>query len=136
MRTFVAAAAVAAVLLVAASSSADVAKPTSLRVTYWEDGATAVPTEAWTLRCNPAAGSLPRPLRACRKLAAGGAKLFAPVPPGVICTQIYGGPQKARVVGHVAGKRVRAVFTRTDGCRIARWNALVPWLLPSGGVTR
>ena len=78
----------------------------------------------------------PRPAVACRRLAAGGPKLFAPLPPNVVCTQIYGGPQKARVVGTVAGRRVRATFTRTDGCQISRWQALSPWLLPPGGVTR
>ena len=63
------------------------------------------------------------------------ARLFAPVSPKAVCTEIYGGPQKARVVGTVAGKRVWATFTRANGCHIERWNRLVPWLLPHGGVT-
>ena len=121
-------------LVVTSSSPAGTKTATSLRVTYWEDGSGAV-TAVWTLRCNPPSGTLPRPARACRKLSAGGAKPFAPLPPNMACTQIYGGPQKARVVGTVAGEPVRAVFARTDGCQIARWNALSPWLLPPGGVT-
>lgn len=129
-----------AIGLIASSSAAaraTAADPaTQLRITYWEDGSAAVPTEVWTLRCNPAGGTLPRPARACRKLAAGGARLFAPLPPNMACTQVYGGPQKARVVGRVSGKLVRATFTRSDGCQIGRWNALSPWLLPPGGVTR
>jgi len=39
------------------------------------------------------------------------------------------------VVGKVAGKRVWASFSRTNGCHIARWDRLSPWLLPRGGVT-
>jgi hypothetical protein len=132
---------VATLVLVVAALGATVARsavpaPTSLRITYWDDGTVATPTEVWTLRCNPARGTLPHPARACRKLKAGGPKLFAPLPPSTVCTQIYGGPQKARVVGTVSGKRVHATFTRTDGCQIARWSALSPWLLPPGGVTR
>ncbi len=68
----------------------------------------------WTLRCDPARGTLARPARACARLAAGGAKLFAPLPQNAVCTEIYGGPQKARVVGVVDGKRVWSTFTRTE----------------------
>ncbi len=60
--------------------------------------------------------------------------LFAPLPKNIVCTEIYGGPQKARIVGTVAGKRIWATFTRQDGCRIDRWNRLAPWLLPPGGI--
>jgi hypothetical protein len=107
--------------------------PTSLRVTYWEDGATPMPNAVWTLRCDPARGSLPQPGRACARLASGGAELFAPVRRGIACTQIYGGTQKARVVGSVLGTRVWATFTRTDGCQIGRWTRISPSLVPAGG---
>ncbi len=109
---------------------------TSLRVTYWEDGSNPDASVTWTLRCNPPRGSLPRRTVACRRLAAGGPKLFAPLPPDIVCTEIYGGPQRARVVGTVAGKRIWATFQRTNGCEIDRWNRVSPWLLPPGGVTR
>jgi len=91
--------------------------------------------KVWILRCDPARGTLPRPAVACRRLAAGGPRLFAPLSDDLLCTQIYGGPQVARVVGTVAGKRVWATFSRQDGCHISRWNRLSPWLLPAGGVT-
>jgi hypothetical protein len=108
---------------------------TELRVTYWEDGAGA-PDDVWTLRCRPASGTVAKPVLACRKLAAGGAALFAATPAETVCTEIFGGPQRARVVGLLAGRRVWTTFTRRNGCEIARWNRLVPWLLPPGGVTR
>ena len=87
---------------------------TSLRITYWEDSANASSSVTWTLRCDPARGTLARPARACARLAAGGPKLFAPLPPNAVCTEIYGGPQKARVVGVVDGKRVWSTFTRHE----------------------
>ena len=108
---------------------------TSLRVTYSEDGEVTSKSVTWTLRCDPASGSLARPARACTRLAAGGVKLFAPLPKDLVCTEIYGGPQRSRVVGTVDGKRVWATFTRRDGCEIDRWQRISPWLVPPGGVT-
>ena len=88
----------------------------------------------WTLRCEPAGGTLRRPARACAKLRAGGAKLLAPLSPKAACTDIWGGPQVARVTGKFRTARVSASFDRTNGCQISRWDRLVPWLLPAGGV--
>lgn len=133
MRAALALAVVAATAAASASSAG--LSGTSLRVTYWANGSDQMPDATWTLRCDPPRGTLPRPRVACRKLAAGGPKLLAPVPADTACTEIYGGPQKARVVGTVTGKRVWATLTRVNGCEIARWDRLVPWLLPRGGVT-
>ena len=133
MRAAVALTLAVAALAAGGAAATAVPAPTFLRISYWEDGSKEVDA-VWTLRCNPPRGTLQRPARACRKLARGGLGLFAPVPPGMACTEIYGGPQKARVVGTVAGKRVRATFARTNGCEISRWDALTPWLLPRGGV--
>jgi hypothetical protein len=93
------------------------------------------PDAVWTLRCAPAGGTLRFPARACRKLAAGGPALFAPLPPKLVCTEIYGGPQRARVTGLLAGKRIWATFSRSNGCHISRWAQVSPWLLPPGGIT-
>ena len=73
------------------------------------------------LRCNPAGGTVPRAAAACRRLA-GLNRPFAPVPKDTACTQIYGGPQEARVTGTFGGRRVWVTFRRTDGCEIGRWN--------------
>ena len=123
-------------LVAAAAASGSTSAGTSLRITYWEDSASDSSSVTWTLRCEPARGTLARPARACTRLATGGPKLFAPLPPNAVCTEIYGGPQKARVVGVVDGKRVWSTFTRTNGCQIDRWQRISPWLVPPGGVTR
>jgi hypothetical protein len=134
VRGFLLFAVVVAALGACLDGSAATKATTSLRIVYWEDSGRLGDRVTWTLRCNPARGTLPRPAVACRRLEAGGAKLFAPLPKGIVCTQIYGGPQMARVVGVVQGKRVWATFQRRDGCEIDRWNGLSPWLLPPGGV--
>jgi hypothetical protein len=121
--------------IVVSGASAKPAAGTALRVTYWENSARPLDRITWTLRCGPASGSLPRPGRACVRLRAGGAKLFAPLPKNVVCTEIYGGPQKALVVGTVQGRPVRATFTRANGCEIMRWLHIAPWLVPTGGIT-
>jgi hypothetical protein len=126
---------------IGAAASASTEPSTALTITYWEKGlgsGVGLPSTdgvTWTLRCRPARGTLPRPGIACSRLAVGGWKLFAPVPKNVACTEIYGGPQVARISGLVNGKRVWATFSRTNGCNIARWNRISPWLLPRGGAS-
>jgi len=39
-----------------------------------------------------------------------------------MCTQIYGGPEEARVTGTFRGRSIDARFNRVNGCEIARWN--------------
>ena len=122
---------VGAALGASASGSASPAAETTLKVTYWENPARTSVRDVWTLRCNPVGGTLPRAAVACRRLASVGAKPFAAVPRDAVCTQIYGGPQVAQVIGTVEGKRVWAKFNRTNGCQAARWDRLSPWLLPA-----
>ena len=68
-------------------------------------------------RLGPQAGE-----RTCRGLAGLTAEQLAPVPAGTACTQIYGGPAKARVRGVLRGERVDARFELSDGCEIERWD--------------
>jgi hypothetical protein len=101
-----------------------------LTVTVHDAGGDADGT--YELRCHPGGGSHPDVSGACRKLDRGttwGKDPFAPVPPGTMCTMLYGGPATAHVTGTWAGRPVDAKFDRADGCEIARWDALVP-LLP------
>lgn len=48
--------------------------------------------------------------------------------PGLLCTEIYGGPEVARVQGQVDGQAVDESIDRTDGCGIADWDLLGPLL--------
>ncbi len=123
---------VVATLGACASGFAGTSSGTALTVTYWKNSSRMTDPKIWTLRCNPVRGTLARPDLACRRLTAASVRLFAPLPPDMACTQIYGGPQMARVIGTIAGKRVWATFSRTDGCQISRWERLSPWLLPAG----
>jgi hypothetical protein len=101
---------------------------TSLHITVWPDGMGRSGKKEYTLRCAPAAGTLPRRGAACTQLMRLN-RPFAQTPKNVACTEIYGGPQKALVTGRFRGKLVRASFSRTDGCELARWNR-VRFLLP------
>ena len=121
------AAALGVALVLAPALPAAVGAQTALRVTVWPKG-TGGRHHAWTLRCAPPGGSLPRAARACRLLAPL-RRPFRPVPANVACTDIYGGPETALVTGSFKGRRVRAVFKRTNGCEIARWNR-VRFLFP------
>jgi hypothetical protein len=111
----------------AAGTTSSVA-PTQLEISITAGGKDG-PTKLWTLSCPPG-GTLPDPAGACRQLAAVD-KPFAPVPKGVACTQLYGGPQVAEVHGTFRRHPVNARFSRTDGCEIARWDK-VGFLFPSG----
>jgi hypothetical protein len=108
---------------------------TALVITFWPDEQASDRFQRWTLRCLPPGGTLPRPARACRRLARLGVAVLAPVPRGAACTLIYGGPQVALVRGAVAGRPVWARFSRRNGCEIARWQRLSPWLLPAPGIS-
>jgi hypothetical protein len=100
----------------------------------FDDGAGA--RQRATLRCaggHAAAGGYlstrgARPLcaraRELRSLLARGPVLDRP------CTQIYGGPQVARVSGRIAGRRIDRRLTRRNGCEIADWDRAVA-LLPA-----
>jgi len=56
--------------------------------------------------------------------------LLQPVPKAQVCTMIYGGPQTATVTGWLRGSAVKAKFSRTNGCEIARWDQLAKALKP------
>ena len=41
-----------------------------------------------------------------------------------LCSQIFGGPQRAEITGSVRGSRVSLTVTRSDGCGVGDWDAL------------
>lgn len=47
---------------------------------------------------------------------------------GRVCTQIYGGPQRARVMGTIDAGPLDVAVSRADGCGIEDWRRL-EWLL-------
>jgi hypothetical protein len=105
----------------------------SLTVTVWPQvGARPL---RWTLTDDPPGGDHPDPVGACAALAAA-RHPFAPVPPGSMCAQVYGGPQTATIEGVWRGERVSARYSRTDGCEIARWNAVAAVLQPASQTPR
>jgi hypothetical protein len=110
---------VAAFVLLATAAAPAQSSTTSLRITVWPQGA-AGEQRTWTLRCGPPGGTLPRRVAACRRLETLQTP-FASVPRDAVCTMIYGGPARARVTGTHRWRRVWASFSRTDGCRISRW---------------
>jgi hypothetical protein len=98
---------------------------TDLIVTVWPQGPGG-PSRVWTLRCDPADGSLPQAAKACSRVTAASLR---PLARDMICTQIYGGPQTARVRGRIDGSRVDSRFARNNGCEIHRWDS-VRFLFP------
>jgi hypothetical protein len=123
--------ALALLLVAAACSGSGTAKDITidLRITLWPDGQAAGHGHRnWRLHCNPLGGNLPHGDRACFLLAAM-RRPFRPVRKNAACSQVYGGPDLARVVGSLRGRRVDTSFRRTDGCQIARWDR-VDFLFP------
>jgi Subtilisin inhibitor-like len=91
----------------------------------------------WTLTCGPArdGGTHPHPAIACVTLTRARAP-FAPVPRGVMCSMIYGGPQTAAISGTWHGRPVAATYSRENGCQVARWNKIAAVLgqINPGGI--
>lgn len=103
------------------------ASATQLAITVYPQGIGG-PTRHYTLTCNPAGGTVPHAVRACRVLMRL-EKPFGPTPPGTICTDLALGPQKAKVTGRLRGERVSAALSVAGGCEINRWRrvaAIVP----------
>jgi hypothetical protein len=101
---------------------------TDLEISVWRAGSDG-PVRMWALRC-PDDGTLPNARAACERLDELGPEALAPLPGGIACTQIYGGPQVAEVRGTFDGKAVNARFNRTNGCEIQRWDR-VAFLFPT-----
>lgn len=107
-------------------------EPTALELTF-DDGEGERATA--TLRCATdsveATGWLAArdERRLCRQARRLGPFLASEPDREMACTQIYGGPQTARITGRVGGREVDRRFSRENGCRIADWDRAQP-LLP------
>ncbi len=83
---------------------------------------------SWTLTCvGFVEGSHPAAQAACDHLS-GMERPFAPLSDDAVCTQQYGGPETARVLGRWGGEPVDLALSRVDGCRLAQWDSLGPVL--------
>ena len=83
------------------------------------DGKGAAPAKELKLDCGSAADSA-----ACKAAGALKAADLEPVSRDKACTQIFGGPETATISGEVDGKPVDARFSRSNGCEVARWQAV------------
>ena len=129
MRTTLLIAVLVAAIGCGAGQSASSATPeTQLTISFWREGRGTDAPERWTLRCNPAGGTLPRAAAVCRQLDAL-AKPFAPIRRNLVCTDQYGGPQQALITGMHKGNRVWTVIGMRNGCEISRAKRLA-FLVP------
>ena len=63
-------------------------------------------------------------------------RLIEGPPADQVCTEIYGGPDVARVTGTIDEQPVDATIDRTNGCGISDWDDLLGAVLPNPiGVT-
>ncbi|MCX2967868.1 MULTISPECIES: SSI family serine proteinase inhibitor [Streptomyces] len=106
------------------------AKADRLVITYQEGGMSAA--ERFVLECHPVGGDHPQAREACaaveRATQGRAPSVWEPVDENQMCTQIYGGPQTARITGEWGGREVDARFSRENGCEIHRWDRLTPAL--------
>ena len=111
-----------------ASGAAAGTPATRLAISVYPNGtADSSAVERYRLQCGPAGGTVPRPARACRVLAAL-AHPFARVG-GRMCAQVIDGPQEAVVTGILRGRRITAHLSLTSSCETQRWSrvsAVVP----------
>lgn len=110
-------------------SGSGTAAETLAELTIVVDGGDGGTTTTWHLTCSPVGGDHPTPAKACAVLAEHGRTALPPVAADQMCTEIFGGSQTAHITGTWLGENIDVRLSRTNGCEIARWNALVG-LLP------
>jgi len=64
--------------------------------------------------------------RACRTARRAGAFLARRPSRGRACTQLFGGFERAHLTGRIGTARIDRRLSRTDGCRIADYDRVVP----------
>ena len=106
--------------LLGAAANAATPPATALSIAVYPKGIAAGEVVRYSLRCGPAAGTVPQPAAACRTLA-GLEHPFAPTPPGTFCTALAMGPEEAIAKGRLRGAPVYAHLRVQGGCEINRW---------------
>lgn len=98
---------------------------TAVAITVWPKGQGRGTARTAQLVCDPIVGSVPDPAAACAALvSSAGRAALEPVPADAMCTELYGGPAEARIVGSIDGAPVDARLSRVNGCELGRWAAL------------
>lgn len=124
-----------ALIMVAASCSApqQSASQTQLKITVRADGEKI--SAQHTLDCNGNktidTSTLPGAVAACASLEKLADLVNPSSNPARVCTEIYGGPQRAQVSGLLRGQAVLLEFSRSNGCLISQWDT-EKFLLDSG----
>jgi hypothetical protein len=112
---------------VAMSTNTDPATATALEITLWPAGRDGEELRLGTLACDPPRGNARDPEAACAFLADGIPVLWQERGDQA-CTEIYGGPEEARIVGTVRGEGVEVELNRVNGCAIEVWDQSLPVL--------
>ena len=124
---------VAGLALCAGPAAAAAPAPVALEVSVRE-GPDA-PARTATLRCVGARARATGNLGADARGACAAARelagfLAAPPEPGRACTDVYGGPQTARVRGHAGRWSIDRRLSREDGCALEDWERAARLLGP------
>jgi hypothetical protein len=96
---------------------------TNLLVTVDADGTGPEAPKQLRVRCDAE-----RTDDACEDIANMPPGTWEPVKPRRVCTDIFGGPEVARVSGTLAGAPLSAKFSRQNGCEVTRWTLAAPLL--------
>lgn len=92
----------------------------SLNVNF--SGSPTTAAAHYTLRCDPAGGTVTDPAAACAKLMRG-TSLFGPLPAHVACPMIMANAGRATVTGSYLGHPVHETVV-DGGCDLGRWAKL------------
>jgi len=117
-------AALCTVPFVGCAAQAPSSAPTHLEITIRADGNNI--SAQFLLACNGVhaldSSTLSNAADACKLIADNPEIISGQDDPQAICTEIYGGPEKAEISGELAGKSVGTSFSKHNGCAIERWN--------------
>lgn len=103
-----------------ATAGADAAAKVSLDVVF--AGSPTTPGAHYTLRCEPAGGSVADPSAVCAKLLKD-PSLFGPMPVRMACPMIMASAGHVLVTGTFLGRHVHENLA-DGGCDLARWEKL------------
>jgi hypothetical protein len=101
-----------------ASSGTTSAAKISLNVSF--SGSAGIAPEHYTLRCEPAGGTVSDPATACAELMKHGTSLFGPMPVQMACPMVVAGARRVTVTGTYLGRPVHELVV-DGGCDLSRW---------------